>query len=353
MTAFENESFGPALSGSTRTAAGASLRACSGRHPANHGYDSPIRRIWDEFDPGLGVGYAPTVERRLSGALMVGSAACLWGTWSLFFRPAEAYGGVTPALETFVVFGVVFLISIPFALVERPGLPRPRGAWALLGLSGVLDALNALFFFWAMQTTTLAVAVLTHYLAPILVASLAPWLAGERVTRRTFGAIAIALSGLCVLLEPWRGGTEGVGRGAAFGVLSAVFFASSLLTLKRVGRHFGPAEVLAWHMPTALITLAFFLPSHPFAISSSALAWLVIGGLGPGALAGVLFFRGLARLEASRASVLMLLEPLTAVLVGVVVWKELFGPLSAIGAGLVLFAAYRVLSSERTHAGAA
>src|SRR5687767_13026457 len=102
---------------------------------------------------------------------MVGGAASLWGTWSLFFRPAEAYGGVTPALEVFVVFGVVFLISAPFALREHPGRARPPSAWVLLGVSGVLDALNALFFFWAMQTTTLAVAVLTHYLAPILVAS--------------------------------------------------------------------------------------------------------------------------------------------------------------------------------------
>jgi drug/metabolite transporter (DMT)-like permease len=281
---------------------------------------------------------------------MVGGAACLWGTWSLFFRPAERHGGVTPALETFVVFGIVFVISTPFALREHPGTRRPLAAWALLGLSGVLDALNALFFFWAMQTTTLAVAVLTHYLAPILVAFLAPWLAKERVTRRTFTAVAIAVTGLFVLLEPWRDGSGGIGRGAALGLTSALFFAASLLTLKRVGRHFGPAEVLAWHMPTALVTLAFFLPSHPLAIAKEAYGWLFVGALGPGALAGILFFRGLARVEASRASVLMLLEPLTAVLVGVLVWKEVPRPLSALGAVLVLFGAYQVLSTERTDA---
>lgn len=101
---------------------------------------------------------------------MIAAAAAAWGTWSLFFRPAEARGGVDAPLEVFVVFGVILITTAPLAIREHPGVQRPLGAWALLGLQGVFDAANALLFFWAMQRTTLAVAVLTHYLAPVLVA---------------------------------------------------------------------------------------------------------------------------------------------------------------------------------------
>ncbi len=106
-------------------------------------------------------------------------------------------------------------------------------------------------------------------------------------------------------------------------------------------------------MPAALVLLFFFLPSGALEVPLPALALLVLGGLGPGAVAGISFFRGLARLEASRASVLMLLEPLTAVLVGIVVWHEAPRPLGVVGAALVLAGAYWVLRGGATHARAA
>lgn len=281
---------------------------------------------------------------------MVSAAACLWGTWSLFFRPAERHGNVSAALETFLVFGTTFVVSSPFALRERPRASRPVGAWLLVALIGVTDALNAMFFFWAMQKTTLAVAVLTHYTAPVLVAILAPVVLGERVTKSALGVVALAFTGLVVLLEPWRDSTPDLTRGAAFGLASAVFFAASLLGIKRVGRHFRAFEILAWHMPTALVTLWLFLPAGAFAIPQASLGWLAAACVGPGALASVLFYKGVVHLEANRASVLMLMEPLTAVLVGVVVWNEVPRPLSALGAILVLVAAYLVVSTDEVDA---
>ena len=111
--------------------------------------------------------------RRSRGALAIALASCTWGTWSLFFRPAEARGGVTPALEAFVVLGTILVATAPLALRDRLPGPRPVRAWALLAAQGGFDAINALLFFAAMQKTSLAIAVLTHYLAPVLVAHLA------------------------------------------------------------------------------------------------------------------------------------------------------------------------------------
>jgi drug/metabolite transporter (DMT)-like permease len=285
---------------------------------------------------------------------MVSVAASLWGTWSLFFRPAESHGPISAALETFVVFSASFVVATPFALRERPGTRRPLSAWLLVALIGVTDALNALFFFWAMQKTTLAVAVLTHYTAPVLVAIFAPFVLGERLTKRTVVVVAIAFTGLAVLLEPWREFAPGAMHGAGLGLASAIFFASSLLGIKRAGRHFGGFELLAWHMPTALLTLWLFVPRGAFSsIPEPALGWLALACIGPGAIAAVLFYKGVVHLEANRASILMLLEPLTAVLVGIVVWKEVPRPLAALGALLVLISAYMVVKRDPSDARAA
>ncbi len=283
---------------------------------------------------------------RTRGALMIALAAGSWGTWSLFFRPAEACGGVNAALEAFVVFATIFVASLPLALRERLRVRRPLRVWALLGLQGVFDAANALLFFWAMQKTSLAVAVLTHYLAPVLVALGAPFVVGERVSRRTWGALGVALAGLVTLLEPWRDGSKIALGGALLGAGSAVFFAMSLLAAKRLGRHFAPTEILCWHIPTGLLVMLPFLPSNVLSTPPTALGLLVLGGLGPGAVAGVLFIRGLAHTHASRASILMLLEPVVAVVVGVVAWNEVPSWPAWLGGALVLAAAYWVLAER-------
>jgi drug/metabolite transporter (DMT)-like permease len=277
---------------------------------------------------------------------MIALAAASWGTWSLFFRPAEARGGVDAPLEVFVVFATILVVTAPLAIADRVRAPRPRHAWALLGLQGVFDALNALLFFWAMQKATLAVAVLTHYLAPVLVSLGAPLAVGERVGRRTWAALGLALGGLAILLEPWRNAEERAVTGALLGAGSAVFFACSLLAAKRLGRHFAPTEILAWHMPTALLTVLPFLSLSSLSAPPAAVGLLVVAGLGPGALAGVLFIRGLAHTPASRASVLMLLEPVVAVLVGVTAFDERLRPAAVLGGALVLAAAALVIAER-------
>lgn len=286
-------------------------------------------------------------RRAFSSALRIALAASTWGTWSLFFRPVEARYGVSPALETFVVFSTILLVGAPLALRDRPRQRRALSLWGLLALQGVFDALNALLFFAAMQKTTLAVAVLTHYLAPVLVALAAPFVVSERIQSRTWAVLALALAGLAVLLEPWRGVGGGALLGAMLGAGSAVFFTGSLLLAKRLGSAFAPTEIMAWHMPTALCTLVFFLPAGVTSTPLAALVPLFLAGLGPGALAAVVFIRALPFVDASKASILMLLEPVVAVCVGVAAFHELPRPAGLAGGAMVLSAAYLVLARTR------
>jgi drug/metabolite transporter (DMT)-like permease len=261
----------------------------------------------------------------MSGSARIAVAATLWGTWSLFFRPAERISKLAPALEAFVVFAVIFAVTLPFTL-RGIRARRPAAAWLGMAALGVFDAMNALLFFSAMQRTSLAIAVLTHYLAPLLVAAAAPAVLGDRWRMTTWLALIAALGGLVLLLEPWRPAL-GIWAGAAYGAASAVFFAVNILIAKRIQGSFTALELLSWHMPTALCTLA------PFALG---------GALSPGAFAGALFVGGLVRVDATRASVLMLLEPVSAVAVGALVWNELPSALGLIGAALVLGAAWIV-----------
>lgn len=282
------------------------------------------------------------------GYWCVAAAAALWGLWSMPLRWVERHQPLSAASESFVLMLVGFVSVTPLTLRGVPRALRacPPSSWVLLACFGFSDALNCLCFFWAMQRTTLAVAVLTHYLAPVLVAVLAPVLLGERMGQRTWGALALSLFGLLLLLEPWQKGPGSV-AGAALGAASAVFYAGNVLMTKRLQRFFSSSEVLAWHLPSALLLLFLCVPHGGLSIALTPLAILIAGSLVLGVFAGLLFMRGLERVLASHAAVLTLIEPLVAVGIGVIVWGESPSALGALGGGLILWGASRVLREDR------
>jgi drug/metabolite transporter (DMT)-like permease len=288
-----------------------------------------------------------TVNARGFNYWAIALAAASWGTWSVFLRSAEAERPLPPSLSTFVVLAAIGLVLLPLALVERRRAPRRSGRdWLLLGAFGVSDALNCSLYFAALHSTSVTVATLTHYLAPLLVALAAPIVLREARRPGTGAAVALALAGLLVLLGPWQSSAIAgppVFPGALWGAASALFFAVGVLFNKHLSQRFGPAEVIVYHMPSALVVLAVLVPTGSWAISPSALSWLVAGAIGPGALAGIVFVRALSQVPAARASVLTFIEPLTAVSIATLLWEQPCGMHSLLGGGAILAAGYWVM----------
>lgn len=286
----------------------------------------------------------------MRGSLLIAGAASLWGTWSLCFRSAERLApDLTAPTEAFIVFAVMLCALAPFA-VQRHITTRSLRAWLLLLGLGVSDALNCLCFFGAMQRTTVAVAVLTHYFTPVLVALLAPVLLGERWQSRVLLATAMSLSGLVLLLEPWSSAV-GDWTGAGLGALSAVFYAGNVFLGKHLGNRFTPMELASLPKLASLLVLGAALPNDGLALDAAPLLILVGGGIVCGALPLVMFYRGLALVPASQASVLTLCEPLVAVLVGAVAWNEKPGAPAVLGALLVLGGAAVIAKSASADLG--
>src|SRR5690242_1442548 len=164
----------------------------------------------------------------LGGIVMVALAAASWGTWSLFLRPT-GMAATTSSPIMFLIMGVVLL---PFALRA----PRPtwdRRTVGLLLFNTACDALNVVTFFGALSVTTVSIAVITHYAAPILIALASPRVEGTR-TRGTVPAAFIALAGLVIVLEPWRAPADGAIAGALLGLASAVCYMGNVFVVRRL-----------------------------------------------------------------------------------------------------------------------
>jgi drug/metabolite transporter, DME family len=275
------------------------------------------------------------------GVFFVTLAAASWGTWSLFLRPTELSPLVTSPL-VFLIMGVVLL---PFAWRE----PKPvwdRRSVGLVLANTAADAINLITFFGAMAYTTVAIAVLTHYLAPILVAVAAPRIDGTR-TRGAVPAALIAMGGLVLMLEPWRDAQPGALVGALLGLASAVFYAANVFIVRRAAERVGTARAMSYHSLVAAVLMLPFAVSGLATVSAADVAILGSGATTIGAMSGVIFVIGLRQIGSARASILTFAEPVVAVSVGVLVWGEPLRPLAVVGGALILTAGIHVAKQAR------
>ena len=267
---------------------------------------------------------------------MVTAAAASWGTWSLFLRPTHLPSTVTSA----IILLVMGLVTLPFAL-RGPPMVWDRTTLGLLAANAVFDASNIVMYFGAIAHTTIAIAVLTHYLAPILIALAAPRIDGI-VTRGTGPAAAVALGGLVIILEPWRTPADGAVLGAALGVASAVCYAGNVFTVRRLAARIGVTRSITYHaLPTAVV-MAPLVAGYLDQLTPAKLGLLAAGATTIGALSGAVFAIGLLRIGSARAAVLTFIEPIVAVAIGAVVWDEPLHPIALLGGVLVLGAGFQV-----------
>jgi len=261
------------------------------------------------------------------GSLSVAAAALLWGTWPLYVR-AGGHGGVLLAGLAMAAMA----LPAPFA-VRRADF-RDRVAVLCLVIVGVSDAANAALYFTALARGPVVVAVLTHYLAPLLVALFAPLIIGEARSMRALAATPVVLVGLALVLGLAQAADL---TSAGLGAGSAVFYAALVIATRRAARTFSALAITSLHAVVSLAGLlavfgAAALPSH----ADAGLAIALLGALVNGLFAAVLFNVGLKRITAQLTGVLTFLEPLTASLLGVAFLGDRLTALGVAGVALVL-----------------
>lgn len=278
-----------------------------------------------------------------AGVVMVTLAAASWGTWSLFLRPS----GLPVTVTTPLVFAVMGLFALPLAL-RAPAVVWTRRAVVLIVLNALFDALNILTFFAAIDVTTVAIAVLAHYAAPIIIAVAAPRIDGV-VTPGARPAAVVALVGLAIVLSPWRGDLdERALIGAGLGLASAVCYAGNTFTVKRIAESIGAERGMSYHsLLAAVLTVPLLVAAPHDSVTPRGVAFVTAGAITIGAISGIVFARGLVKIGSAPAAVLAFAEPLVAVAIGALVWAEPLGVSALLGAGLILSAGIYVATRPR------
>ena len=275
--------------------------------------------------------YSEPVTKRATGIGLIAVAATLWGTWPLYTRA----GGPT---GVGIGFLALVMMALPAPFVFRRSAFADRGAVIALLIVGLADAANMVLYFSALERGPIVVAVISHYLAPTLVALAAPSVLGERGSPRALWASPLVLVGLSLVLGHGSS-TAGWGVTAGLGAGSALFYAAVVLGSRRAARTFTPIAVMSLHSVISALMLALVFGREVLPVAANrGLLIVLFGCLVNGLFAALLFNLSLQRLEAQLVGLFTYLEPLMAAVLGVLVLGDPFGLASAAGLLLVVAA---------------
>ena len=288
-----------------------------------------------------------------TGFLLVVLAAMCWGTSGIsgaIVAERTDLGPLDIAWHRMAIGAIALLTG--YALTRRrrpaPAAPLVRGTAVRLLLVGAGLAAYQLAYFAAVATAGVSIATLVALgLAPLLIAVGAALLGHGRPDRATIIALITALTGLVLLVGVSAGADTGttVVLGALMAVGSALGYA--VVTLAGSGMPAGVPVTLAGFAGGALLlTPVALLVGLRFTTEPVALAVLLYLGLVPSALAYSMFFTGLRTVPGAVASIVTLLEPLTATALATAFLGERLAP-AALAGGLLVLAAVAGLYLRR------
>ena len=277
------------------------------------------------------------------GLLLILLSAILWGTVGVAIK---ALYGISDANALSIGF---FRLALAAPALLAAGWSRlgrrmfriaPRDL-ALMMLIGVAMAVYQVCYFAAIARVGVAIAVLvTLCTAPVMVAAISALVLRERLSGTVLLALVCALAGtaLLVWIEPGGAAPRDTLGGVLLALASALGYAIISLASRGVAGRYHPLQPIAIGFGAGTLMLLPFALAAGLTVRYSPAGWALLLHLGllPTALAYVLFLSGIRHVTATVASVVTLVEPLTATLLAWLLFGERLGPLGAIGAALLL-----------------
>jgi drug/metabolite transporter (DMT)-like permease len=220
-----------------------------------------------------------------------------------------------------------------------------RDCRLLLLASGVVWTLQSFASIKAINLMPISNAAFVIYLAPVLVAILAPIFLKEKLERQTIIALAIAVVGLALIAFSRRGDGHKAFSIAGFGwaVLAAFCYAFLVIMIK-VLREKLPTLTICFYQ--GLVVLILMLPFVRFrvpVISGGGWAALVTVGLFHGGLLGFLYVLAARRVKAQHLGVIAYIDPVSATFFAFVFLQEKPAWISIVGGILIVIAGLIVL----------
>ena len=285
---------------------------------------------------------SPEGTRLALNALFLGALAIAFAP--IFVRLSQVGPTATAFWRLFLSLPALFLwMQLEGSRTTSPRRPSTWSDRLRLVIAGLFFAGDLGIWHWSIKFTSVANATLLANFAPIFVA-LGSWLFfRQRVSLRFVLGMLLALAGTVLLVgESFHLSAQHL-QGDALGLVTAIFYAGYLLSVKELRREFSTATIMTWSgaVSSAVLLPATLLSGEGLFPSGTA-GWLVLIGLALVSHVGgqSLIAFALAKLPAAFSSVALLVQPVAATIFAWLILSEALNPWQALGGALALAGIY-------------
>lgn len=263
------------------------------------------------------------------------AAMAIFGTVGIFVRYIPLPGATVAFFRG--VLGFLFILMLMLATGKKPSFTAiKKNLWLLL-LSGGAMGLNWVFLFESYRHTSVAVATICYYLAPVFLVLVSPLL-GERLTGKKLILSAVALLGMVFVSGVLNGSVSG-GKGIPFAVAAAVLYTTVMFLNKKLGEISAYDKTVVQLVAAAVVILPYCLFTGGFGMEQMAgkdYALLAVVGIVHTGIAYWLYFGALGRLPSQSVALYSYLDPVLAILLSALWLKDPLHWQEALGAALIL-----------------
>lgn len=289
------------------------------------------------------------MKKIMTPRLMLIAAMAIFGTLGIFVRNIAVSSGelaLYRAIMATIMIGAFLLITrqkIPFANIKKE-IP-------LLLISGMAMGINWILLFEAYKYTTVSVATLSYYFAPVIVTIVSPLIFKERLTGKQILCFVMSTVGIVMIT-----GIGGIGGGRGFigilfGLGAAVFYATVILLNKFIKNVEGIHRTFLQFVAAVIVLLPYVLATSGFNLNIlDGKGWgsLLIVGLVHTGITYCMYFSSLKELPGQKVAILSYIDPLVAVLVSVTILGEAMTVWQIVGGVLILgFTLWNEIGTEK------
>ncbi len=277
------------------------------------------------------------MKKLTSPRLMLIASMIIFGTLGPFVRNITVSSGelalYRAVMATLLValFLMITKQKIPFAELKKE-IP-------LLLLSGAAMGFNWILLFEAYKYTTVSVATLSYYFAPVIVTIVCPMLFKEKLTHKQL--ICFLMSTLGLVLITGIGTLDGANNlvGILFGLGAALLYATVILLNKFIKNVEGLHRTLFQFVAAVLVLVPYVLMTSGVTLKSlDNIGWinLLIVGLIHTGVTYCMYFSSLKELSGQKVAILSYIDPLVAVIISITILGESMSLWQVIGGLCIL-----------------
>lgn len=282
------------------------------------------------------------MKKQTSSLIQLIGSMFIFGTVGIFVKYIPLPSAVIATARGFI--GALFILLIIIMKRTKISFTDIKNNRVVLFLSGIFLGVNWILLFEAYRYTTVAVATICYYLAPVFVIIASPFVLKEKITAVKGISVVVSLAGMLFVSGIFESDSENTGiKGVLFGVGAAVFYACYMLSTKKLKSISSYDGTVVQLLSAATVLIPYILLTQDFAsfkIDVKTVVLLVCVGILHTGIAYSLYFNSLKNLKAQTAAIFSYIDPAVSILASVLFLKEELTLYGVIGGVLILGSAF-------------